>query len=270
MSDRFPAPLDKDWTPLPRALLRHAGVLGLDDRDRRVILVLEGYRWRLGELVQMGQRQLGIEAHVTRRTLQRVTARLHNKGLVLKSQRGAESGRGRGRTLYDLDPLWRRLAELEAGICAPPMAGDQITGHLGAKSGHLGAKSEHLGATQGAPRPDVPDISDPPPSSAAVSVAHARGDAPGTPPPDDDAELEITASQQRQQTSEEEEAGDGGGGDASEGDGLVTPEQFLELGKAIARAAGRGPMRRLDPTTALGQSSETNHPGREARKEQDG
>ncbi len=117
VAERFPSPLGSSWFAVPRALVKYRRQLELEGNEVVVVLALEDYRQRGGEVFPSHAR-LAEETGFSVHQVKRLTASIAQKGLLKRSQPGRGRTRGRGTNRYDLEPLWERLAELVASDTA--------------------------------------------------------------------------------------------------------------------------------------------------------
>jgi hypothetical protein len=115
MADRFPPALAQNFTPLPNALLDRAEELSLGAHELLVVWALERHRRVAGDEVFPSRQRLAQLTRLSEPSVGRATGKLARLGLIARRQgRWRDSGR-RAVTRYDLDPLWRTVAEQVSG-----------------------------------------------------------------------------------------------------------------------------------------------------------
>lgn len=110
VADKYPGKLGERFMTLPHALFEPDNGLELTSAELFVIVALERFRWRRGDLVYPSQERIASMLKLGRRTVQRALDGLIGDGLIVV-RRDARGGHF-ARNVYDLAPLWDRL---EAG-----------------------------------------------------------------------------------------------------------------------------------------------------------
>lgn len=150
LAERFPAPLDRNYTPIPNALTRHRDALGLGSNDLLVILALEQHRWAAGDEVFPSRSTIAELTGLSVRSVDRTLHGLVEAKLITKRPR-YNSNAGQASNSYDLAPLWVAVAALEPqrhtdtppGVReAPPLVGGPADCHADAPSPR---QNEHWG-----------------------------------------------------------------------------------------------------------------------------
>jgi hypothetical protein len=114
IAERFPEEIAGKFTPLPDALQDHAKALGLSGRELLTVWALERHRRAMGDRVFPSVVLLAKLTQQSERTVKRGLQVLNEKGYVRTERyRWIATGR-RASNRYDLDGLWRKVAELEA------------------------------------------------------------------------------------------------------------------------------------------------------------
>lgn len=112
LAERFGEAFTGAWTPLPEALMDHAGNLGIGSNELLVIWALERHRRALGDEVFPGQQRIAGLTGLTIYQVRRALAKLVHRGLIDRRQPGREGKRGRAKVRYVLDPLWTAVTHL--------------------------------------------------------------------------------------------------------------------------------------------------------------
>jgi Helix-turn-helix domain len=110
VADKYPGKLGERFMTLPHPLFEPDNGLELTSAELFVIVALERFRWRQGDLVYPSQERIASMLRIGRRTVQRALDALIGDGLIIV-RKEARTGQFTG-NVYDLAPLWQRL---EAG-----------------------------------------------------------------------------------------------------------------------------------------------------------
>jgi hypothetical protein len=110
MSERLPAPLASNFYPVPRALAEHADVLNLDGPTLLIIGALWSHAYDAGSFIYPSTERIAKLARCSTKTVGRKLAKLQKAGLIeIRTIGKAPNTVGK---VYDLTPLWDRLAEI--------------------------------------------------------------------------------------------------------------------------------------------------------------
>src|SRR2546425_964855 len=80
MAERLPMPLASDFMPVPRALLKYAGDLGLDGTDVLIVLALWSHNYHSRSRITPGEERITGLAYCSRSTVKRRLAKLERAG----------------------------------------------------------------------------------------------------------------------------------------------------------------------------------------------
>jgi predicted transcriptional regulator len=103
--------IDHGWVAVPSALIFLQGTLTISPNAMNVLLNLLLHWWG-EESPYPSQVAIANRIGISKRTVQRAVQELQEAGLLIKIPTQAQSEKFRGRNLYDLSPLVRKLQEL--------------------------------------------------------------------------------------------------------------------------------------------------------------
>jgi len=106
-ADKYPGKLGERFATIPHVLFDPENGLDLTSAELSVIIALESFRWRSGDLVYPSQERIASMTRLSRRTVQRTLDALAADGLITvwNERHGSYP-----RNVYDLAPLWHCLA----------------------------------------------------------------------------------------------------------------------------------------------------------------
>lgn len=115
LSSRWGPYAARSFVAIPRALLEHADLLGLDVYDLAIIFAIESHRWTAGARPIPRVSRIARLARCSVRTTQVRLARLEQRGLIMRGARGRPTG-GRSSNEYEIGGLIEAVERIARNV----------------------------------------------------------------------------------------------------------------------------------------------------------